>query len=228
MNLFYTDILEIFFPKQCLGCNSYGLYICLACESKLKINVTQRCIICQLPSQLGYTHQNCTSKLTPDRLISIFDYHDQLISKVFNTAKLSLVSDLFIELTNIAVNKISVVTNNHQEFVICPIPLTKFKQQFRGFNQSQIIARILGWNLNLAIDPILIKRTNTKQQKKLNAQQRKQNLINSFCVPQTQALPAKVILVDDITTTGSTFIEATKVLKTLGVKEVWCLALAQD
>lgn len=147
---------------------------------------------------------------------------------MINTGKIGLISDLFSELASIGFKRVRIEHAALDQFVLCPIPLTKFKKRFRGFNQSYIVAQIFSWRFNLAIDQILIKSQSTKQQKQLNRQQRQTNLSGSFAINDPSYLPSQVLLIDDITTTGSTFIEAAKTLKTAGVKTVWCLALAQD
>ncbi len=230
---FYRDIFnDIVFPKQCLNCRAFGLFFCKDCRKILTTIVDQRCIICQQPSKYGFTHLQCQNDLaptsTPDRLITIFDYHDPLISKAFNTAKLGLVSELIVELAEISCKKLIVQDQSFTNFVFCPIPLTRFKKRFRGFNQSELITQIFAQKFNLPIDQVLIKSRSTKQQKLLNKERRGKNLENSFSVTEAFGLPSHVLLIDDVCTTGSTFIEAAKVLKQMGIKQVWCLALAQD
>ncbi len=225
---FYASLLDIAFPKQCLKCRAWGKYICRHCRVDLTLTKQQRCIVCQQPSERGYTHDNCKTENLPDRLISVFKYQDQLVSKMINTGKIGLISDLFFELASIGFATIKIEYAELDKFVLCPIPLSRLKKRFRGFNQSYIIAQIFSWRFNLAIEQILVKSKATKQQKQLNREQRQINLINSFTISDSSYLPKQVILVDDITTTGSTFIEASKLLKTAGVQTVWCLALAQD
>lgn len=221
-------ILDIFFPKQCLNCGAWGKYICGNCQDNLLLTDFQRCIVCQKNSLHGFTHPKCQNSLTPERLISIFRYQDKLISKLINSAKLAMVAEIFNELAEIAVQHFTIANSSYKYFTLCPIPLQKKKQRFRGFNQSEIICQVIAQKLNLAIDKVLFKQKATKQQKLLGKDERHTNIQNSFKIIIPQSLPDKIILIDDIVTTGSTLLEATKVLKRAGVKEVWCLALAQD
>lgn len=192
------------------------------------MTVEQRCIVCQLPSRYGFTHEYCHTNDSPDRLTTIFDYRDKLVSKIINTTKLALVSELVTELSLVAVNKIGVENMEINNFVLCPIPMTRLKRRFRGFNQSELITKVFAQELNLPIDPLVAKSRSTKQQKVLNKEQRQKNLQSSFKILYPESIPSNVILIDDVSTTGSTFIEVAKTLKTAGVKNVWCLALAQD
>ncbi len=223
-----NNIWDISFPKQCINCSAWNLYICLNCQQQLRMTTEQRCIVCQLPSQYGFTHEYCQTNDSPDRLMTIFDYRDKLVGKIINTTKLALVSELITELSLAAVDKIEAKNDEINNFVLCPIPMTRLKKRFRGFNQTELIVKVFAQKLDLPIDPLLAKSRSTKQQKVLNKEQRQKNLQSSFKVLYPESIPRNVLLIDDVSTTGSTFIEAAKTLKTAGVKNVWCLALAQD
>lgn len=101
---------------------------------------------------------------------------------------------------------------------IVPIPLHTSRKRKRGYNQAEWIARGLGKELELPVDIRLLHRVRrTKPQKKLNDQQRKQNLKNAFEVRKNIDKRERILLVDDIYTTGSTVDAAAECLqKTLG------------
>ena len=220
--------INILFPKQCFGCSKFGNFFCALCQNFLNAQQYQRCIICQAPSLGGWTHPKCKTSSKPERLITFFDYHSQLFKKALTTAKYNHIPTVFDELTQIATTRLQ--NDNHliSNFVLCPVPMHPSKQRFRGFNQSQIICQVFAKSFTLAIDPILQKVKATREQKTLIKIQRQTNLNNSITILQPDSLPTKVLLIDDVTTTGSTFLASTKILKSAGVKEVWCIALAQD
>ncbi|HMR55369.1 MAG TPA: phosphoribosyltransferase family protein [Candidatus Doudnabacteria bacterium] len=220
-------IKDLVFPKQCFGCRTWGNFICCKCETQIKVQAFQRCIVCQKASLNGWTHPKCKKKYTPERLITIFDYHSKMVSNLINTGKSALVPEIFSDLAFLAARKIIIRDELRWKYVLCPIPQTKSKARWRGFNHAELIAKVFSKQLNLAINKILTKSKTTRQQKELNKEQRASNLQSAFKVSLI-SIPNQVILIDDITTTGSTFLEATRVLKRAGVKSVWCLAIAQD
>jgi ComF family protein len=220
-------IKDLIFPKQCFGCRTWGKFICDECEARLTIPSSQRCIICQKASLNGWTHPKCRKKHAPERLITIFDYHSLIIRNLINTAKSALVPEIFVDLAFTATHKMTIRDERIWQYILCPIPQTKQKTRWRGFNQSELIAKVFSQQFHLAVDNILIKSKTTRQQKELNKVQRASNLKGAFTL-NLGPLPKHVILIDDITTTGSTFLEATHVLKRAGIKSVWCLAIAQD
>ncbi len=101
---------------------------------------------------------------------------------------------------------------------IVPVPLHISRKRKRGYNQAELIARGLGKELQLPVDTRLLYRVRrTKPQKKLNDQQRKQNLKNAFEVKKKIDKSERILLVDDIYTTGSTVDAAAECLqRTLG------------
>ena len=228
MEIVTQNLKDLIFPKQCFSCKAWGNFICFDCSQTLKSQLHQRCIICQKPSLGGWTHPKCQTKFTSDRLITIFDYHDQTISRLINTAKLALAPEIFSELARAGCNRLTIQSSDWNQFILCPIPQTRSKARWRGFNQSELIANEFSQRFNLVIDQVLQKSRTTRQQKELDKTQRSLNLQKAFLITQLEYIPKQIILIDDITTTGSTFIEAAKVLKKAGVKTVWCLAIAQD
>lgn len=109
--------------------------------------------------------------------------------------------------------------------VIVPIPLSPFRQRWRGFNQSEMIATRVGEYFGLEVRKDLLKRKHRKPQAKLKEEQRKNNIKGAFYTNYSkQEFPSKIILVDDVITTGATASEAAKTLKQKGAEQVWLIA----
>jgi competence protein ComFC len=112
---------------------------------------------------------------------------------------------------------------NFKDYSLAFVPVTKRKLIDRGFNQSEVLAEKLAKNLNLKIFSDLIKIKDTEDQAKLDFEKRLNNLKDAFKVKSFP--PKKIILVDDIKTTGSTLKECAKVLKKAGAKEIIALTI---
>lgn len=112
--------------------------------------------------------------------------------------------------------------------VLVPVPLHRKKLKSRGYNQAACLARALGKSLNLPVDEKLVKRIrNTAPMKRLNPTERQNNLKKAFIIGRNDVkLYDRVILVDDIYTTGTTLDEIAALLKAGGVSEVYCVTLA--
>lgn len=106
--------------------------------------------------------------------------------------------------------------------VICPIPLYKKKQRYRGFNQAELLARPLGEHFEIPVIPDLLKKVEeTSQQKELDRKSRQKNLKKAFKIGPYDVKLSRVLLVDDIFTTGSTIDAAALVLMEAGAEEVF-------
>ena len=110
---------------------------------------------------------------------------------------------------------------------IIPVPLHRRKQIKRGFNQAEVFAKKLSKKLGIPMYEKILKRVvDTKPQKELNDIQRKKNLENAFILDKNIVELRKVILVDDIYTTGSTIDSCAKVLMDGDVKEVYYVSIS--
>lgn len=114
--------------------------------------------------------------------------------------------------------------------IVIPIPLHSKKQRSRGFNQAAVLAKELAKLLNLSVNEKILRRTHaTNPQKKLDPRRRKENIITAFEVDdRARSLVdgKKILLIDDIYTTGSTIDEAAKILKKAGAEKVYYLTIS--
>lgn len=111
--------------------------------------------------------------------------------------------------------------------VLIPIPLHKSRRRARGFNQAELIARGLGRRLHIPVAADYLLRTKkTKPQKELNDQERKSNLKNAFHIEKDNLEFKKILLIDDIYTTGSTIDAAVAVLLEHGAEKVYFLSIS--
>ena len=105
---------------------------------------------------------------------------------------------------------------------IIPVPLHKKRMRIRGFNQAEKIASYLSECTNIPIIDCIKRNRNTKRLYALNKFQREKELKNSFEVKEDseEIIGKRIILVDDIFTTGTTVNEISKKLKIYGVDEI--------
>lgn len=113
--------------------------------------------------------------------------------------------------------------------VIIPIPVHPSRKRQRGYNQAELLACELGRRMHLLTrTDILVRVVKTRPQKELNNVERMKNLERAFCVRQTEEDYSKfhrVLLIDDIYTTGSTIEACAKALKRAGMGNVYFITL---
>jgi len=230
-----VSILDLLFPRHCLGCGKTGLYFCSDCTARIK-KVSQICPVCEKPSPFGQTHRFCETKYSLAGLISLFPY-EGIVRNAIHKLKYKLVTDLETELWQVIKNTLE---EKKQELTIfnqfladkptvVPIPLYWYKENLRGFNQSSLLGKRLAKFFDLPFsDKILVRQKNVISQTKLAFKERKENVKGIFrALPQIQNSLPNILLVDDVWTTGSTLKEAARTLKDAGAKTVWGLTLAR-
>jgi len=205
----WKTILDLLFPIQCLGCNQEGNFLCYSCFKKLSFNTKQ----------------------AKNNLLIASYYKDPLIKLLIHQYKYNFIKDLAKPLGMLMVKKIK--NQNIKNSILIPVPLHKKRLRWRGFNQAELLAQVISQKLNIPIINNLLVRTRyTPPQAKIkNANQRKENIKQAFQLNlnfKNNLENKKIILIDDICTTGSTLDECTEVLKVLEPKSIWGLVIAKE
>lgn len=213
-------LLDIFFPKFCFGCQSEGSYLCPDCKSVLEIS--------------GFHLENKTRNLGD--LYFALEYKAPLIKKLVQKFKYEpFAREIASDLASLIIEhfqqleKVPPFLKERGEVLIVPIPLGNKRLRWRGFNQAEEIGKKLSEFLKIPLlSNILFKAKETPPQIILSGQERKENIKGAFLVKNKNLIEnKKILLVDDVYTTGSTMEEAAKVLKEAGVKEIIGIAVAR-
>lgn len=230
-----THALDILFPIKCLVCQKEGEWLCQKCLSRFPLKNEQCCPFCEkVLTPGGRTCFACKKKIKLDALlVTSFYTYSPLVIAVHNY-KYRFLKDLSLPLGTLA-TKAFLIQSFCVPDCIIPVPLHPRRLRWRGFNQSELLAKHLSENLTPAF-PIevttqnLIRTHYTSPQMNIkNYQARKNNLQNAFEVIQKTSVQGKnILLVDDIATTGSTIFECAKILKLAGAKEVVAIVLARQ
>ena len=232
-------VLDVIFPKICLSCNHYfDSYVCEKCLKKIKFAEIPKCPICEKPTRFGESHAKCRGRLGIDGMTVGADYSDETVQKIIHKFKYKGITNASFDL----IEKFLYPKINSRGFpwetptLITFVPMHPDKERKRGYNQSEILAKEIGKVLNLPVVKLL-KRTkyNVSQMSLKKMEERRKNVENIFRPSPLRGFGAaseyftgmNIILVDDVTTTGSTLFEATRVLKENGVKWVWGMVLAR-
>ncbi len=194
------DIFDFLFPKFCLECKKPGKYLCGDCLKKVR------------------------RSSRPD---SIWKY-EGVVRRAILALKYKFASDIASELAGICADKLK-FRNFPANTLLVPIPLHKKRESWRGFNQAEVVGKLLAEKLSWEFAPgLLIRARHTPPQVGLKSSQRRQNIKDVFAVNPKNELPlgSRLLIFDDVYTTGSTLNEAKKALKSAGFKSVRCLTIA--
>ena len=109
---------------------------------------------------------------------------------------------------------------------IVPVPMFRRKKRMRGYNQAEVFGRELAKYLRVPMDRnVVIRKKDTRPMKELNDIERENNLRNAFQIARNIVKYKKILLVDDIYTTGSTADEVSRVLLEAGVEKIYFLSI---
>lgn len=112
--------------------------------------------------------------------------------------------------------------------IMIPIPLGKQRLIERGYNQVALVAQPLAYHLGLVYAPqALWKSRDTRSQVGLNISQRRENVENAYQADQSMVSGKSVLLMDDVSTTGSTLSSSTDALLMAGAREVYAITIAR-
>lgn len=227
------SLLDFLFPKRCVACKKQGSYICSDCFSRISFNAKPICPICNRPSINGLTHPKCAKKYSLNGVFYAVVLN-KITKKIIYAIKYPpFLKDLIPDITDLFYESISQNESFYailkKKPILIPIPLSDEKLRQRGYNQAELLAKALAEKLNLPVLNLLQRTKNTQPQFGLSKIERGKNMKNAFEINKKTLNSTKIaFLIDDIMTTGSTLIEAGKILKQNSFREVWGLTFARE
>ena len=222
---YIAEFLDFFVPRFCIACNSSlkvgNKFICNSCESSIQL-LTEFQITSEFKRKFqnentvdGYTSQYVFEEGEAlQKLIHALKYENKFKVGIFLGQKLGNYKNQIIKTWN-------------ADFIV-PIPLFHLKRVERGFNQSFYIAKGLSYATKIPIENNLVNRAkNTVSQTALNLTERKENLHKAFILNNRRKITGKrIIIIDDVITTGATVSELARTFKENGAEKVFTISIA--
>ncbi|HBI72747.1 MAG TPA: amidophosphoribosyltransferase [Lachnospiraceae bacterium] len=233
----FQTILDMIYPPRCPICGKIIIpkknKICDPCRAKLQYITEPRCKKCSKPIEQEEKEfcSDCERRdfhFTKGYAVWIYDEAMKRSIAGFKYYNKREYADFYIEeLLRIYGDKIRKFSPD----AIVPIPLHRSKYRARGYNQADVLACGLGKGLHYPVlSNLLVRNKKTLPQKQLSDRERLRNLQEAFAYNKTVAVRFhkeldRILLVDDIFTTGSTIEACTNVLISNGVKDIRFITL---
>ncbi len=230
-------VIDMLYPRRCPICGDIaqprGEVVCTSCRVKPKLIEEPRCKKCSKPiesEEKEYCHDCETKQHHYMKGYALWVY-DVVLKKSIADFKFHgrrEYGDFYIDEL---IKRYGAEIKRVAPDVLVPVPIHKSKLVQRGYNQADILARGIGEKLNITVLSHLLQRDRkTLPQKLLNDKERLKNLEKAFTYSNEesesfQGVIRKVMLVDDIYTTGSTIEACTKVMLNNGIDEVYFLSI---
>jgi len=227
-------LLNYLFHSRCLLCEK-PLHdmspLCPECFEELKFGTEKRCVKCGQVMSSSLVDPSCA-----DCRNRHYPYHEIRILGTYAGSLQKLVQGLkFRERHSVS----AVLADCLVRFVdpsyflvdcMVPVPLHRSRLKERGYNQSRLVLDRIGRYLRVPVlADALVRHKNTKPQSRLRAEERRENVRDAFRPGRQAKLMSgkKILLFDDVMTTGNTLNEACETLKKCGPSSVKILAIAR-
>ncbi len=225
--------INFLYPTQCRICkNQIGLetvpYMCDKCWNNIDFVLQPWCDLCGTPKING-TCADCNDKPPRFGKLRTIAFYEGALQQAIHLFKFERRIYLAKFLIQIIINNIPSDCNIADYDYIIPIPIHKQRLNERGFNQSYILSKGISKKHKVEVSTdVLIRRRNTSPQSSLDRDKRLQNIIGAFELSNEEQIQGKkILLFDDVFTTGATVSEAVNVLWSADPTEVDVLTLAR-
>jgi len=217
---FIYSFLDLIFPSNCVNCQAVislrDKNLCFSCLNFLRLS--SNCLANRSFEEKDreiYYHQH----------FYLADYSGA-VKNILQAYKFQSKKRLVNHLVGLALKKIK--EENLSFDLISYVPMNRKKKWERGYNQSELLSRKISKKLGYPLVPLLKEAKKSKVQKKLSTLDRFLNVINRYQVTRTNEIPLKkILLIDDVFTTGATVNECSRKLIEVGAKQVLVLTIAK-
>lgn len=220
--------LDILFPQFCVGCGKEGSFLCNSCQCSLPLLEPPVCSRCGRPYAGGDLCRSCQDwQADIDGIRSPFRF-DGVIRTAVHQLKYRNLRAIVPILAQLL--KEYLENNQLNVDIIVPVPLHEKRLRERGYNQSTLLARELAKLIDLPLDEKSLVREKyvLPQARTANVDERRANVANVFSCKGNQLQGKRILLIDDVATSGATMNACAAVLKSAGALTVWGLSLARE
>lgn len=220
-------LLDIIYPPICLSCGEYVIGsspICERCMDRIEKFVQPLCLECLQP--VPANRDNCPICPATTPLLFTYGNYRPVLQEViiqFKFAGITSPADIFAPLL---VTQFGDLIRRLKADGLVPIPLHRYRERYRGYNQAELLAESLSTSLDLPVDTEIIERTKrSRPQTRVSFRARERNVKGIFEIDTDKPI-GRVILVDDVVTTGATIKEAIRVINQGGGEVVAAISIA--
>ena len=221
--------VDLLFPKRCVGCDVEGVFLCRECSDDLPTLEPPYCFICSQPGDLMMRLcVRCWEKpLQIDGIRSPYRFEGAIRNAVHSLkyrnlrAMAPVLGGLLADF---------VLSQCIEADLLVPVPLHPKRERSRGYNQSLLLARKTGTLLNMETSGDALRRVqNTPSQASVSSEdERWANVVNAFQATPDLVGGKRVIILDDVCTTGATLEACSLALKTAGALSTQGLTMARE
>lgn len=217
--------LDLLFPPQCALCRTTGVVLCDLCIATLPLASEPRCGICWDDVKAGSICRHCED--TPPAFDSVrapYEHADGARDLVH-----LLKYDNLTSIAEPMAREMSPLAEDAASDVVVPVPLHGSRLRSRGYNQAALLAKHIARDLNLPLDPKAARRTRATKPlaQSMDRHERRTIVAGAFTADPARVANRRVLLIDDVVTTGATLDECASALRSAGATSVHALTFVR-
>lgn len=238
LNVGVRRLLDTIYPPRCVVCGRVGAVVCADCLKSMRSPAAPTCAHCD--ATISDTGSSAAPRLCPDcaagRRLAHFN-GVRVTVEYTGAARTAIIALKFGGQRRVAERLATLMSTPFWcdikiADIVIPMPLHASRQRERGYNQAEVLARAFANLQGLRLRSDLLERTRaTEAQTRLSREERRRNVAGAFALTSPAAAATisgkHILLVDDVTTTGSTFDAAAEPLRAAGAASIWGLAFAR-
>ena len=223
----YTGkIIDLLFPRWCTGCGREGEYICPSCRSTLAVVEEPSCERCGRPLGDSSACDNCGEDWSIDRIRAPFLYGG-VIRQAIHNFKYDNLRDIASLLAGYMYECLK--EHSLDADIIIPVPLHPRRLRERGYNQAALLARKLGEMAGIPVqEDRLIRRLHTRSLATSPSREARYDIVSNAFAVNGGFQGKRVLLVDDVSTTGATLNAGARMMKAAGAAYVSGIVVALE
>jgi ComF family protein len=225
---FYRSVwgaLDLLFPPACGGCGKLGSRWCKECQQRVQLLNGTLCEVCGLPQDVEGVCDTCRIDRPHFHVLRAWAVFDDPLRNALH--KLKYRRDIALGDAITAHMIYYVKSLNWQLDMVVPIPLSRQRYKQRGYNQVGMIARPLALALGVEFAPkALVRHKETRSQVGLSKRERWKNVQGAFRAG-SNVNGKNILVLDDVSTTGSTLSSSAEALLSSGAKNIYALTVAR-
>ena len=221
-------VLDVLFPSRCVGCGAYGSFFCSSCQAELPRARPPRCPVCWQPQRQGDACGRCREGRPAFQGARSPYLYQGVAREAVHALKYNYLSALAQPMAQLMARYVE--EEAIEADLLVAVPLYGRRQRLRGYNQSALLARELSrlCGLPLAGRGLARRRNTPPQARSADAEARKRNVTDAFIADRRWVEGKRVLLIDDVMTTGATLDACARALRQAGAASVWALTFARE
>ncbi len=227
---FCCGVLDLVYPPHCLVCCEPGCdYLCAECKEKIILVEAPYCRKCGLPCE-SFHCEPCREREFAFECACSVGLFEGVLREAIHALKYDLRIAMAEPLAELMARSFPETRLGAKVDLVIPVPIHRKRMVERGFNQSAELSRIFCKRVSVPLElGVLYKSRETRHQVDLPHDLRVTNVAGAFSVRNAEkVMGRKVLLIDDVFTTGSTLNEAAKTLRSAGAGTVYGYTVARS